>query len=450
MIELHPFVELLDRHMGIMNWGIDRLATASDIPKSTIASWRRRNGAPRDWQSVVKLALALGLTEQQTDALLEAAGQPPLRRLLRTPKTEADERLLAGYTMTELSLPEPETQRSTSGVEAQAGEEPFPPAQPVSAVDAARGGNRNLYLGLGIALGVLVIFGLSLWRGTHFVSSCAGNRPGMCEVPAGPFLRGSTEEDLARFDELCIRFEAGCQSDFFRDEMPQTSVTLDGFYIDRYEVTNRQFHRFADATSYVTTAERAGSSMVWDPLARESNDVEGANWRSPGGPGATTADIMDYPVVHVSWEDANQYCLWADKRLPTEAEWEKAARGENGLLFPWGNDWQPDYGAYVDEMTSPLAEVGSYPRGASPYGAEDMLGNVSEWVNDWYGERYYADPESLLNPQGPATPVEPARVRRGGGRATRAGFLHAGWRIAWPASVDATSDLLGFRCADDF
>lgn len=446
MSEKHPFIEQLERHAAVMNWGMDRLAAAADLPKSTIASWRRRNGPPREWQSVVKVAQALGLNMEQTDAMLSAAGQPPLRRLVVMAKAEADEYLLARYTDAAESL--------ANVVVDVAQHEPSPHSPEMEVVAIADVAMRRTRLNTqwiwGVVAVTLVIGGAWTWQQFRSQTDCLGTEPGMCEVAAGPFLRGSTEQDLVTLAELCTQFDAGCEADFFRDELPQASVTLDGFYIDRFEVTNRDFQRFVDADGYVTTAENVGFSMIWDAVERTSTQIDGANWRNPGGPGTTVADIMDHPVVHVSWQDANQYCRWAEKRLPTEAEWEKAARGEHGFLFPWGNEWDSDAGAYVDDATRPLAKVGSYPQGASPYGVEDMLGNVSEWVNDWYDDTYYERSESLLNPQGPATPANPIRVRRGGGRATRAGFLHTAWRIAWPAPVDTTNDLLGFRCAKDF
>ena len=162
---------------------------------------------------------------------------------------------------------------------------------------------------------------------------------------------------------------------------------------------------------------------------------------------------MNEPVVHVSYEDAQAYCAWARKRLPTEAEWEKAARGPEGWLFPWGNTWNPDAGNYVqvapDGTTSVhrLTAVGSFPAGVNPlYGIHDLLGNMAEWVADVYDPDYYAKApdRNPLNTVAPASRPTVQHVRRGGSWATMPGYLHASWRIDRP---DDTSDTIGFRCA---
>ena len=280
-------------------------------------------------------------------------------------------------------------------------------------------------------------------------SACVQTVAGMCDVPAGVFLRGSTPADLQVFEQLCVASDAHCTQTLFADELPQQEVMLSGFRIDRYEVTSRAFRRFTDATAYTTTAESLHGSLVWDDQARRYFWVEGANWRSPGGPGTTSADKANDPVIHVSWADAHAYCAWVGKRLPTEAEWEKAARGSDGRYFPWGNMWDPKRGNYVETEWAPaLTEVGSFPAGVSPFGVYDMLGSVTEWVADWYGDEYYAQPDSLIDPQGPQAPSVQVRVRKGGGRGTRAGYLHVAWRITGPESPDTTSDTLGFRCAE--
>lgn len=274
----------------------------------------------------------------------------------------------------------------------------------------------------------------------------------MCDIAGGTFVRGSTPEDIAEYARLCQKYEAGCAASYFEDEQPPSSVRLSPYRIDKYEVTGRQYKLFVDATGYTTTAEANGYSLVWndDQRVRQYEQRDGANWQHPGGPGTTIAENMDIPVVHVSWTDASAYCVWAGKRLPTEAEWENGARGGDSRRFPWGNSWDASRGNYVrDGIAPPLAAVGSFPGGVSPYGVHDMLGNVAEWVADWYDGAYYQQPQSLTNPKGPATPVTGIRVRRGGSRATRAGYLHAAWRITDPASPETTNDTTGFRCAQD-
>ncbi|NOH01375.1 MAG: SUMF1/EgtB/PvdO family nonheme iron enzyme [Chloroflexi bacterium] len=189
---------------------------------------------------------------------------------------------------------------------------------------------------------------------------------------------------------------------------------LDAFEIDRYEVTNIQYSRF---------------------LAATGRDVP-FHWRG----GAFPRGQADYPVVGISWEDANAYCVWAGKRLPTEAEWEKACRGADGRQYPWGDDWNPQYANVgMTNRASPstgqpgsptawahapglilvtpaadglgLRPVGSYPEGASPYGVLDLVGNASEWVFDWYNWGDYSEP-AHTQPGEPGTSLEPLRARQ--------------------------------------
>jgi serine/threonine-protein kinase len=259
----------------------------------------------------------------------------------------------------------------------------------------------------------------------------------MVYVPAGEFLMGSTDADRNVED----------------DEKPQRSVYLDAFYISQYPVINRQFSQFVDTVGYRTDAEKAGSGWVWTGQAWEL--VEGADWRHPRGPGSSIADKMDHPVVQVTWNDAEAYCLWADKRLPTEAEWEKAARGTSGRSYPWGNsapdgrklnscDVNCEIGwrdSSVDDGYVDTSPVGHYEAGKSPYGAYDMAGNVWEWVADWYEDDYYSQaPER--NPQGPGSGEK--RVTRGGS------WYNVPWvgRGAFRTGLDpdVRDYSIGFRC----
>jgi len=174
-------------------------------------------------------------------------------------------------------------------------------------------------------------------------------------VPAGEFLMGSAESDR----------DAGA------DEKPQRRVYLDAYWIDRHEVTVGQFRTFCQATG------------------REMPPVPPWGWQD------------DHPVLNARWEEAAAYARWAGKRLPTEAEWEKAARGTDGRRYPWGNDWDTSKCASGHNSTGSTQPVGSYPSGASPYGVLDMAGNVYEWCADWYDKDYYAyGPER--NPPGPS------------------------------------------------
>jgi formylglycine-generating enzyme required for sulfatase activity len=193
----------------------------------------------------------------------------------------------------------------------------------------------------------------------------------MVRVPAGEFIMGREGGDP--------------------DERPEHRVWLDEFYIDRMEVTNRQFKAFCDAAGRVYH-----NNPFWD------HDY------FLGQP--------ESPVLGITWDQARDYCTWAGKRLPTEAEWEKAARGTDGRLYPWGPAWQ-DSAANLAQMVGTdryerSAPVGSFVRGASPYGALDMAGNVWEWCSDWYELDYYSK-SPAKNPRGPAN-TPPWRVARGG------------------------------------
>jgi formylglycine-generating enzyme required for sulfatase activity len=275
-------------------------------------------------------------------------------------------------------------------------------------------------------------------------------------IPAGPFIQGSTQDQINYFGQLCEEAKGHlpylCDATFFEDELPARQVILSSYFIDQHEVTNNDFQRFVTANHHITTAERVEHSWVFLLGTTTVTDTQGADWQHPEGPLSNISGQGSYPVVHVSYADAAAYCKWVHKRLPTEAEWEKAARGPNGQLFPWGDKWDNTKGNYVvvvpdgSDYTRGLQPVGSYPQGRSPYGVDDLLGNAFEWVADWYDPDYYRNNPPERNPQGPPKSPKEQHSRRGGGWATRAGFLHAAWRIDRP---ERTSNDLGFRCARD-
>jgi len=201
------------------------------------------------------------------------------------------------------------------------------------------------------------------------------------------------------------------------DEAPAHAVSVVPFEIDKTEVTNAEFAAFVEATGYKTAVEESG----------------GGSWRD-------YAEGRDnHPVVKVSWADADGYCAWAGKRLPTEAEWEYAARGTDGRIYPWGNDWNPDACNGRESGIRSTTAVGSFAAGASPSGVLDMAGNVREWAADWY-DKYPGS--SFSSPY-----FKVFRVHRGGGWFDPPADLRTTKRNAGPP--ETANDDLGFRCAKD-
>jgi len=285
------------------------------------------------------------------------------------------------------------------------------------------------------------------------------------------------------------------------DEYPKHKVTVSGFWMDITEVTNAEFAQFVKATGYITTAERkpdwnelkkqlppgtekpADSDLVAASLvfkspkqAVELNDYsqwwaweKGANWKHPHGPGSSIKGKENYPVVHISWYDAVAYCKWAGKRLPTEAEWEWAARGGlQNKIYPWGdepidqgkvkaNTWQghfPDKNTLRDKFYG-LAPVASFA--ANGYGLFDMAGNAWEWCADYYNNKYYSTiANGAKNPGGPANSYDPderyakKRVIRGGSFLCNDSYC-SGYRVArrMKSTEDSGMEHVGFRCVQD-
>jgi formylglycine-generating enzyme required for sulfatase activity len=240
-----------------------------------------------------------------------------------------------------------------------------------------------------------------------------------------PLVIRTVELDLS--DMVVVpagKFDMGCDSGCIdADEQPLHKVYLDEFYIDIYEVTNAKYAECVDAG-------------VCDPPAYKNSYSHNNYYGKP------TYD--NYPVIYVDWDMAGTYCAWRGKRLPTEAEWEKAARGTDGRIYPWGSHSVTCKYANGDNDLCGLSDpnaVGSYPDGASPYGALDMAGNVWEWVYDWYKANYYTSSPSN-NPTGPSSGTY--RVIRGGGWGSINGLLTF-YRNGTnePSKVSVT---IGFRC----
>jgi len=225
----------------------------------------------------------------------------------------------------------------------------------------------------------------------------AAEEEAMVAIPAGEFTMGSSQGI----------------------ERPPQQVLLDAFEIDKFEVTNDEFERFVTEAGYETEAEGAGEPQSWRTYAE-------------GKP--------RHPVVKVTWNDAQAYCEWAGKRLPTEAEWEKAARGTEGYTYPWGNDWDPTKTNTKEAGYRDTTAAGSFPEGASPYGVMDMVGNVREWASDWF-KAYPGYPGGDNEAQYFG---EKYRVIRGGGWFEEAELATTTQRFA--SSEEARNDDIGFRC----
>ncbi|MDN7246349.1 formylglycine-generating enzyme family protein [Planococcus shenhongbingii] len=280
----------------------------------------------------------------------------------------------------------------------------------------------------------------------------------MVYIPGGHFLMGTDDKD-------------GFPAD---GEGPIHKVSVKPFYMDKYAVTNRNFQSFIEETGYVTEAELYGWSFVFhlflsEAVIRKAPQkvqhtpwwimVEGANWKCPEGPESGLDRRLDHPVIHISWNDAKAYCKWANKRLPTEAEWEFAARG--GLeqkKYAWGDELMPDgehycniwQGEFPKSNTASDGFIGTAPTNSyhpNGYGLFNMAGNVWEWCSDWFvknvnkrGGRY--------NPAGPHRGEE--KVMRGGSYLCHESYCNR-YRVAARTSntPDSSSGNIGFRCAAD-
>jgi len=308
---------------------------------------------------------------------------------------------------------------------------------------------------------------------------------GMLWIPGGEFAMGAAEPTGMDHNHVGMQATA--------DSRPVHRVRVDGFWMDRTEVTNDEFARFVAATGYVTIAEKApskeefptappemlvaGSVVFAEPPAPVPLDnhlrwwtwATGANWRQPEGPGSSIAGRGNHPVVHVAYADAEAYARWAGKRLPTEAEWEFAARGGlEGKVYPWGDEFMPEgrwmtnsfQGHFPDHNAASDGHVATAPVAQFPangYGLHDVAGNVWEWVSDWYRPDYYLQLAQAggvaRNPKGPersfdpSEPGQPKRVHRGGSFLCTDQYCSrymVGTR--GKGEVNSGTNHLGFRC----
>lgn len=285
---------------------------------------------------------------------------------------------------------------------------------------------------------------------------------GMVRIPGAEFLMGSDAPDAIPAD----------------GERPVRTVAVSPFLVDSTTVTNRQFASFARDTGFVTDAERFGWSFVFHTFVDESRGkhvmdarvpgapwwraVAGASWRWPEGPGSDVASRPQHPVVHVSWNDAAAYAAWAGKRLPTEAEWELAARGGLGqATYAWGDELTPGgrwrcniwQGQFPSANTSEDGHVGTAPvKSFAPngYGLYEVAGNVWEWCADWWSTTWHTSEraETRNDPAGP--PSGTSKVVRGGSYLCHKSYCNR-YRVAARTSntPDSSTGNTGFRCAMD-
>jgi formylglycine-generating enzyme required for sulfatase activity len=326
-------------------------------------------------------------------------------------------------------------------------------------------------------------FAATTHTNTEIKQQGTGSAKGMVWIEGGTFLMGADNKQARQ------------------DEYPKHQVTVKGFYMDTHEVTNAQFRQFVEATGYITTAEKkpdweelkkqlppgtpkpsddvlVASSLVFTPpsepiqltnVSQWWSWVAGADWQHPEGPSSNLQGKEQHPVVHISWDDAVAYAQWAGKRLPTEAEWEWAARGgQKDNIYPWGNEnidqgnvkansWQgqfPNNNTQRDAFYG-LSPVASFAPNA--YGLYDMAGNVWEWCSDWYHAKYYQTVSNgVNNPQGPSAsfdpdePTVPKKVVRGGSYLCNDSYC-SGYRVAarMKSSRDTGLSHTGFRCVMD-
>lgn len=342
--------------------------------------------------------------------------------------------------------------------------------------------NFKYYAGIGLLLIIFSLYIFEIFENRLAPQNIPNN---MVLIPGGEYLMGSDK------------------SESYTNEKPVHRVVVSSFFMDKYEVTNQQFLQFVNETGYTTTAEkkinwdemmsqlRPGTSRPPDsllepgslifkassypiPLNDESSWWEwekGASWKHPSGKNSSINEIMDHPVVHISWDDAVAYAQWAGKRLPTEAEWEWAARGKKtDAIYPWGNEsinetpmkanfWQGHfpYKNTKQDGYHLTAPVGSFI--SNEYGLFDMSGNVWEWCSDFYHINSYSyDKEKgiCINPKGPKTSYDPSepfaikKILRGGSFLCNDSYC-SGYRVSRRMSSSKDTGLMhtGFRCVKD-
>lgn len=287
---------------------------------------------------------------------------------------------------------------------------------------------------------------LNTTSGGSVPQELAGLGSRLVQVEGGTFEMGTTPAEVRAAVDACVADGGECLIEYGEDSAPPHSVTLDPFQIEETEVTYAQYLTFLNylgPRSHLNGCDGVLCLATQNETDASNVTFDSANYRVP-------PFLDNYPVAGVTWYGAKAYCEAIGRRLPTEAEWERAARGSDGRIYPWGNDYNTANAKtsrpIVDDVQRGAVAVGSYPIGASPYGVLDMAGNVEEWVNDWFSELTYRQPDAGgLNPQGP--PAGSQRVLRGGSWAAMPFFARTVHRRS--LEPDQQSITAGFRCVDD-
>jgi formylglycine-generating enzyme required for sulfatase activity len=310
----------------------------------------------------------------------------------------------------------------------------------------------------------LLLAGLAMSAGGQVMDE--STNADMVLVPAGEFTMGSNkQEDATKEREANALNPFGFIGKLYVDEHPAHRVMVPAFLMDKYEVTNAQYLAFLKGTKReIPPAWQQNGYNLTDPFLASLpvsflREVASLKFNlDMDVPNASREELLAelqkvqrardrLPVTNVSWFDARDYCAWADKRLPTEAEWEKAARGPEGFEFPWGNNWDPSkINTMSEDPDQPYSAVGSYPGDKSGYGVYDMASNVAEWVADWY-DAYPGAPPSDNKLYGKVERVARGGMTSSGHYDSLSLMFRNAKRTHW--RPDSSGIDLGFRCAKD-
>lgn len=282
--------------------------------------------------------------------------------------------------------------------------------------------------------------------GAVIPDALAGLLTPLIDIPGGTFEMGTTLAEIRTAVDECVADEGNCQVAYGEDSFPPHQVTVNAFRIEATEVTYEQYMAFLNSLGPRSHLNSCGGFLCLATL----NETDVSNVTFDSANYRVRPEINRFPVAGVTWYGAKAYCEAIGRRLPTEAEWERAARGSDGRRFPWGNNLDTSLAKTnrprVEPALQGAVQVGSYPGGASPYGVLDMAGNIAEWVSDWYSATWYNQPEaSGLDRGGPPAGTE--RAIRGGSWDNPPFFARTVHRMS--LAPDQQRIWLGFRCAAD-